>query len=151
MEPKYTFYCLKKMLPDLEIVENGLLMLKMNKFPFLPTAALGGLRLERPSLPPLPTLTASRDPLPTLRRPSEEERNRLRRKSLGLPRNHQLSDDDEENKENRVPRNDDEAVSEKQQVSAVVQLLKRLEEAIEQYHEEVYHDLNDFKRRLGIH
>nr|AYA94183.1 MAG: E4 protein [Human papillomavirus] len=150
MALKLTFSYLKKMLPDLEVVENGLLMLKMNKFPFLPTAALGGLRLERPGLPPIPTLTANREPQPTLRRPTEEERNRIRRRNLGLPRNHLLSDDDEENKENKVPPNDEEG-ERKQACSAVALLLERLEAAIDLYHEEVSRDLDDFKKRLGIH
>ncbi|ACT76416.1 putative E4 protein [Human papillomavirus 116] len=126
-------------------------MLKMNKSPFLPTATVGGLRLG-PQLTLPPTLSLSRGPPDPPRRPTDEERHKHRRRALGLPKNHLRSDDEgDENKENKPPANEDELEEEAEtKQTAVESLLRKLEVAIDQLHDQVYRDLNDFKRRLGI-
>ena len=120
----------------------------MNNFPPLLPALLGGI------YPPSPTKTAGTD----LRRPpatpmphrrallTEEERNRNRRKALALPAGHQRDDDDEEegNKENIPPDQKREAEEE-----TLHQLLKKLEEIIDQFLHRVSGDLHDFRQKLG--
>ncbi|ATQ38204.1 E4 [Gammapapillomavirus sp.] len=124
----------------------------MNNCPFQPTALLGGLRVTSPSRPPY-SATSNRQPpgTPRPRRPTDEERNKHRRKVLGLPSGNQEDDDDEE-KENQPPikEDDEEDPQETQQMSAVSQLLHKLEEAIDQLNEQVSRDLKDFKSKLGI-
>nr|QAB13912.1 MAG: E4 protein [Human papillomavirus] len=127
----------------------------MNNCPFQPTARLGVLRVTSPSYPP-PSSTSNRPPpgIPRPHRPTNEERNKLRRKALGLPHGNQ-DDDDEEEKENK-PRSKEEDETEeeeehiKKEETAVHQLLTKLEAAIDQLTEQVYRDLTDFKKRLGI-
>nr|AYA94051.1 MAG: E4 protein [Human papillomavirus] len=115
----------------------------MNKYPFLLLALLGGLQLS----PRKPQGTNSPAPPGTphpIRRP-EEHRNRLRRRNLGLPTGHQSDDDNEDDeKENRPPR-DNEGLD-----SLVHQLLRKWGEAIDLLLEQVTADLRDFKLKLGI-
>ncbi|AEM24639.1 hypothetical protein [Human papillomavirus 141] len=145
MELLYTFYYFTKMLVDMATLENGLLTIKMNKF-FLPllVALLGGLYLNPripPSIPP---------PTPRPKRKTEEEKFNRRRQDLAQPRDHQRgdNDDDEEEKENRPPEKEDEDLRD---VEDLIQLLlKKLERAIDQYQQQVFHELTDLKQRLRI-
>nr|AEX31156.1 E4 protein [Human papillomavirus] len=137
-----TIYCLKKTHIDLVKVENGLLMPEMNKYPFLLLALLGGLQLSphKPQGTNIP-----HPPTPHLLRKPEEHRNRMRRQHLGLPSGNRSDDDGEEDeKENRQPKDNDFLDS------LVSQLLKKWGEAIDQLLDQVTADLKDFKLRLGI-
>nr|AYA93528.1 MAG: E4 protein [Human papillomavirus] len=148
---KCTLFYFKKKLICIVSLENGLLTLKMNNFPPLLLALLGGIY---PTSPTKPTGTdlPRRPGTPALpRRPTpspftEEERNRSRRKALALPAGHQRDDDDDEegNKENQPPdqRRENEEVT-------LYQLLKKLEDIIEQFLQRVSRDLHDFRQKLG--
>nr|AYA93888.1 MAG: E4 protein [Human papillomavirus] len=153
METEHTFYCLRKMLHDMVIPMNGLLMLKMNNCPFHLTARLGGLRVTSPQRPPLTATLRQPPDTPRPRRPTDEERNKHRRKVLGLPSGLHPDEDDEEEKENRAPvkeEEEEEVEVKAEQSSSVHQLLTKLGEAIDQLTEQVYRDLKYFKQRLGI-
>ncbi|ATQ38659.1 E4 [Gammapapillomavirus 9] len=128
-------------------------MLKMNNCPFQPTARLGGLRVVSPSLPP-PSVTSLRQPPGTPRppRPTDEERNKHRRKVLGLPHDH-LDDDDDEEKENKPPIKEEEEEEEedvRREDSAVYLLLTKWDKAIDQLIQQICRDLKLFKQKLGI-
>nr|QAB13936.1 MAG: E4 protein [Human papillomavirus] len=147
---EHTFCYFTKMLLDLEILTNGLLMLAMNKFPCPPTVLLGGLRLGPPNNPP-PSASSHRvppgTPIPP-RRPTSEELHKNRRKALG--RGYHSDDDENEGKENKPPKKEDEEVEEPID-TPVAQLLQKLEEAIDRLCDQVFQDLKDFKQKLGIH
>nr|AYA94456.1 MAG: E4 protein [Human papillomavirus] len=124
-------------------------MCKMNNIPFHLTAQLGGLRVDSPSRPP-PSTTSNLPPpgTPRPRRFTDEERNKHRRRVLGLPFGGRLDDDDDE-KENKAPPKDDDEEEPLPQ-APIAQLLEKLERAIDQLSDQVLRDLSDFKRKLGI-
>ncbi|AKP16351.1 E4 [Human papillomavirus 202] len=120
-------------------------MLTMNKSSLLLPVLLGGLHLS----PRKPSGTQTGDhpappPTPRPRRKTEEDRFSRRRQALALPSGHQEGDDDDEEKENQPPVRDEE------EENVISSLLKKLEEAIDQFHEQVYQELKDLKRKLGI-
>ena len=131
--------------------DNGQLTLKMNNFPPLLVALLGGIYPPSSPTKPVGTDPPRRPPgtpVPTRRSSllTEEERNRNRRRALALPAGPQRDDDDDEegNKENLPPdhRRDNEE-------ETVYQLLRKLEELIEAFLRRVSRDLQDFKQKLG--
>ncbi|ATQ38321.1 E4 [Gammapapillomavirus 9] len=128
-------------------------MLQMNKFPYPPTVPLGVLRLGSSSSPPPASSTNHRAPpgTPFPKRATDEERNKHRRKVLG--KSYHPDYDENEEKENEAPEKEgnEEAKEPPQALSPIAQLLQKLEVAIDQLCDQVYHDLKDFKEKLGIH
>ena len=120
----------------------------MNNIPFRLTVQLGNLRVGSPSRPPTSATSNLRPPdTPRPRHLTDEERNKHRRKVLGLPYGQQ--DDDDEEKENKAPprENDEEEIDPQ---APIAQLLHKLEKAIDQLSDQVSRDLRDFKKKLGI-
>ncbi|BAL14431.1 hypothetical protein [Human papillomavirus 126] len=140
-------YYLKKMLLDMEKLVHGLLIMTMNKFCPLLLALPGSLFLTPKRTPPPGNLPPP-SPHPK-KKTTEEERLARRREALALPRGTVDDDDEEENKENLPPviRDDEELKLTEQLITS---LLKKLEEVIDLYNEQVSEELNALKKKLGI-
>nr|AYA93810.1 MAG: E4 protein [Human papillomavirus] len=136
-------HCLLLMLKGLAPQDTGLLILKMKLFLLsivhkghLPTSLL-----KDPLLPP-------GTPYPG-RKHTPADATKEKRESLAQPPRRPPNydvDDDDENKENHPPDDDRKGYGK----SVVESLLRRLEEDLQLYQEEVLHELNDLRRKLEI-
>nr|AYA93855.1 MAG: E4 protein [Human papillomavirus] len=147
MEVKVIFYCSLRMPKDLVKLIPGLCTIKMKQFIFLLPALLGGLVLTPRSAPTPNLRTPPGTPHPH-RRLTDEQRNKVRRAVLGLPKGTQRSDDEDEEKENQQQVQKEEEYSLVEDL--VAQLLKTWGQAIDQLQEQISQDLRGFKQRLGI-
>nr|AYA94268.1 MAG: E4 protein [Human papillomavirus] len=141
-------YYLKKMPIDMERLVHGLLIITINKFCPLLLALPGNLFLTPKRTPPTGNLPPP-SPHPK-KKTTEEERFARRRGALALPPDtHADDDEEEENKENLPPppRDDEEL---KVTEHLITSLLKKLEEVIDLYNEQVSEELSALKRKLGI-
>nr|AQM73652.1 E4 [Human papillomavirus]QAB13975.1 MAG: E4 protein [Human papillomavirus] len=107
----------------------------------------------KPTAPPFPT--PPKTPYPH-RKAQDDSKSR---RSVPVPgRRHLQEDDDDENKENEAPklqhpplqREEEPEDEEEDQLCDLSRLLKRLAQDIDRYQEQVYRDLGDLRKKLGI-
>ena len=153
METKVTLFSLHQSPKNMVLLENGLCIIKMKHCPLLLLVHKGrspSSLLKDPSLlPGTPFLT---------RRPTAPDDIKARREALTAnpqqPPRRRLQfdyDDEETNKENQPPDVQDQGPREGERRKLLLQyLLERLEEDIQAFQDQVSHDLNDLRKRLGI-
>nr|AYA94124.1 MAG: E4 protein [Human papillomavirus] len=153
---KYTFCYFLRMLKSILVQDYGLFATKIQPFPLL---------LLAPPGTPAPPRKATSPPIPT---PGSPHRRRgppvgddlrgILKKALQLPPPHrrpQADDDDEEeeeteeNKENTPP--PPENPQDRSDNGPLHQLLKKWGEDIDHFRHTIWTDLEDFKKKLGIH
>nr|AYA94799.1 MAG: E4 protein [Human papillomavirus] len=128
------------MLRDMDKLNSGQLSLKI-KLCLPPCLVPQGLFPNLPTKPSNPPLTP-RPPRRSLERDIEKPR-----RTPTPNRPHQPSadfDDDEENQENQPPEDDEGPIP------TLHHLLKKWERDLDRFREQVYQDLEGFKRKLGI-
>ncbi|ATQ38571.1 E4 [Gammapapillomavirus 24] len=146
---EFTLHCLIQMLTSMDTADFGLCILKLK------------LLLPPPALQSLPPLTPGRLP-PTFPQPPKtpypprkvQEDSKSRRSGLAPGRRLQF-DEDDENKENQPPKENlpplqKEEEEEEEELTDLECLLRKWGRDIDQFQEAIYHDLSNFRKRLGI-
>nr|AGC09614.1 E4 [Human papillomavirus] len=158
---KDTFYYFIKMLKNMVQVDSGLLNSKIQLFP--PLLLLAHLS-EPPATPKKPSVPSTTPGSPHRRRVplGGDNLQGILKKSLQLPphrrpRPGEHDDDDEEeeeeenNEKENQPPDHPPPVPNGHEEGPLTQLLRKWKADIDLFRDTVYQDLEDFKRRLGIH
>ncbi|ATQ38599.1 E4 [Gammapapillomavirus 24] len=146
---EFTLHYLIQMLKGMDTTDSGLCILKIK------------LLLPPPALQSLPPLTPGRLP-PTFPQPPKtpypprkaQDDSKGRRSGLAQGRRLHF-DEDDENKENLPPKENQpplqkEEDEEEEELNDLECLLRKWGRDIDQFQEGIYHDLNNFRKRLGI-
>nr|AYA94302.1 MAG: E4 protein [Human papillomavirus] len=121
----------------------------------LPPSALQGLTLQPPTRTPPTFPQPPKSPYPPPRKAPDDSKGR---RSGQVPGRKLLFEDDvDDNKENLPPtssrpplQKEEDEEEEETNINSLPQLLKKLGQDIDQFQENIFHDLSALKRRLGI-
>ena len=135
---------------NMVLLENGQCIIKMKNSPLLPLVHKGrspSSLLKDLSAPP-------GTPFPS-RRPTLPDDTKTRREALTAqpPPRRRLQydeDDDDQNKENQPPDVELDPRDSERRKYLLQWILAKLAEDIQQFQDQVYHDLSDLRRKLGI-